>query len=251
MNIDSLREAGLTDGEIKVYLALLKLGNATVGPIVEESGVARSIMHRILDRLINKGLVSYATKEKTKHYQASEPARLLDYVKERAEKLEANKKEIEAMLPQLSSLLQPTQGTEVRVYEGFNGLITVHEHSYNKLKKGEEYFYMGIAADTPSFHQAFWEKDHKRRIKAGIKCKLLFQPDYPEEQLEWRKKLWGCEVRMLSLQLKGPAWFLGYKDVIVIGMQTNTIAIEITNQAIAESFRSYFEEFWKQSKPLK
>ncbi|MBS3167698.1 hypothetical protein J4216_01085 [Candidatus Woesearchaeota archaeon] len=44
MDIMILREAGLTEGEIKVYLALLELGTSTSGPIVEKSGVARSII---------------------------------------------------------------------------------------------------------------------------------------------------------------------------------------------------------------
>lgn len=246
-----LREAGLTEGEIKVYLALLKLGSSTVGPIVEESGVARSIMHKILDRLIHKGLVSSITKEKTKHYQAAAPTRILDYVEDRQEKLAQNKREIELLLPQLQAMLQPDRATEVRVYEGFKGLITVHEHTYEQLKKGDSYFYMGIAADTPSYQQAYWQKDHKRRTKAGIRCQLLFQPEYPNEELAWRAKQWGCEIRKLVVPLKGPAWFMGYNDVTVIAMQANPIAIEIRSQAIAESFRSYFEEFWKQSKPFR
>ena len=60
-----IREAGLTEGESKVYLALLKLDSSTSGPIIEESGVANSIIYRILDSLSEKGLVSYIIKEKT------------------------------------------------------------------------------------------------------------------------------------------------------------------------------------------
>ena len=66
MDTTSLREAGLTDGEIKVYLALLELGAATTGPIIEKSGIARSIIYQILDKLMQKGLVSMVMKDKTK-----------------------------------------------------------------------------------------------------------------------------------------------------------------------------------------
>ena len=83
MDTTALRESGLTDGEIKVYTALLELGASTTGPIIEKSGVAKSIVYQLLDKLTAKGLVSYITKEKTKHYQAAEPNRILDYIEQR------------------------------------------------------------------------------------------------------------------------------------------------------------------------
>jgi len=54
MDISPLKEAGLTEGEIRVYLALLELGLSTSGPILEKSGITKSIIYRILDKLIKK-----------------------------------------------------------------------------------------------------------------------------------------------------------------------------------------------------
>jgi sugar-specific transcriptional regulator TrmB len=65
-----LTKLGLTEGEAKVYLALLKLGSSTVGPIVKKSKVAYSNIYEVLERLISKGLVSFIKKEKTKYFQA-------------------------------------------------------------------------------------------------------------------------------------------------------------------------------------
>ena len=56
----------------------------------------------------------------------------------------------------------------------------------------------------------------------------------------------------MPLPVKTPAWIMGYKDVTVIGLQSNDgMAIEIINQEIADSFKAYFEEFWKRSTPFK
>ena len=73
MDISALKEAGLTDGETRTYLALLEVGSSTIGPVLKKSGVNRSIIYRIIEKLIKKGLVSYITKEKTKYYQAAPP----------------------------------------------------------------------------------------------------------------------------------------------------------------------------------
>ena len=39
MDITILEDLGLTNAEIKIYLALLELGSTTAGPIIEKSGL--------------------------------------------------------------------------------------------------------------------------------------------------------------------------------------------------------------------
>ena len=58
-----LEELGLTKGEIKVYLTLLKLGETTTGKIVEEAGISSGKIYEILEKLIRKGLASFIIKE--------------------------------------------------------------------------------------------------------------------------------------------------------------------------------------------
>lgn len=251
MKIESgaLKEAGLTNGEIKVYLALLELGPSTTGPIIEKSSIAKSIVYQILDKLVKKGLVSYITKEHTKYYQATDPSRLVDYVEEREKILQDNKQKINDLLPTLILLQKSAKKNDVKIFEGFKGMTTVHECTYQKLTKGEEYFFLGIPPEQPKYFHAYWEKDHKRRIKSGIKCKLLFHPSTSKEILKNRNSYSGCDARYMSLSINTPAWFMGYKDVAVIGFASeNPITIEITNQEIADSFKAYFQEFWRKSK---
>ena len=80
MNKKLLEEIGLTNGEIKVYLALLKLAETTTGKIIEEAQISSGKIYEILDKLIKKGLVSYITKDKTKYFTTSSPNRILDYM---------------------------------------------------------------------------------------------------------------------------------------------------------------------------
>ena len=55
--IDVLESLGLSRYEAKVYLALLKLGEATAQEIAEEAGIPYSKIHSILNALANKGLI--------------------------------------------------------------------------------------------------------------------------------------------------------------------------------------------------
>ena len=248
-----LKELGLTDGEIKTYLALLQLGESSTGSISKESQVSRSKLYIILDKLEKKGLVSHIEKNGITYFQAAEPARIKDYLKIKEDNFVLLKKNVKDAILKLESIYKNVgQIHNVSVYQGLKGLITAHEHLYLKLKKGEEYYYFGIPSFQPESHHLYWQKDHKRRVKAGIKCKLLFNRDTPKEVLINRNSYSLCDARYMPPKIKTPSYFLVYKDTAIIAIpSTNPIAIEITNQEVADSFKAYFEEFWRLTKNKK
>ena len=49
----ALKRIGLTEGEIKIYLALLDLGQTATGKIIRHSGISGSKVYEVLDRLAN------------------------------------------------------------------------------------------------------------------------------------------------------------------------------------------------------
>lgn len=262
MDIKLIQEAGLTEGEAKVYLALLKLGTSTSGPIVEKSGVANSIIYRILNGLIEKGLVSYIIKEKTKYFTAATPSNILNYIEERKEKLDDSKKAIENQIPFLLSMVNNTNEMDVQIFEGFKGFITAWEICYIKLKnKNDEMHSWGVYPMQEERFHTYWERDHKRREKEGFKIKILFNQGTDEEILSNRNNFKGCDARYMPTNIKTPAWFVTYKDTTIIALQTRKfednnkiekpVAIVITSQEIADTFEAYFQDLWKRSKPLK
>jgi len=250
MDTKILEEIGLTPGEIKTYLALLKLGSSSTGPIAKESGVSRSKLYSILDKLEKKGLASHVEKNGVLYFQATEPSRVKDYIQEKEKELKRLEVDFNNFLPQLE-LLQQQAGKQqkVTVYQGFKGMRTAHEHLYLKLKKGEEYYYLGVPAYQPKEQLLYWLRDHLRRAEAGIKCKLLFNADTDPKILKARNDVKGCDARYMPTDIVTPANMLIYKDTTLILIQyPDTIGIEIINQKVADSFKSYFDEFWKRSK---
>jgi len=253
MDINILKKIGLTIGEIKTYLALLKLGSSSTGPISKEAQVSRSKLYTILDKLEKKGLVSHNEKNGVINFQAAEPSRIKDYIKEKEKEIDNLKKEFDNLLPRLE-IYQKDQSKvqKVKVYQGIKGLITAHEHTYLKLKKNEGYYYLGIPKDQPEIHHHYWQRDHVRRSREGIKCKLLFNKETSREILKNRNSYKGCDARYMPTDIKTPAFFLIYKDTIMIAVPSdNPIVIEIISQDIADSFKAYFQEFWKMSKKFK
>ena len=64
MKPDILRNIGLSEGEITIYSALLDLGKAPVNKIHEKVGIERRNIYDILNKLIERGLVSYINENK-------------------------------------------------------------------------------------------------------------------------------------------------------------------------------------------
>lgn len=247
------KKIGFTEGETRIYLALLKLGSITAGPITNESRISRSKVYEILERLMQKGLVSYIIKNKTKYFQAAEPSKLKEYLEKKEQEFKKQKEELDKIIPQLE--LQQRLGEKIKeaqIFKGFKGIITVHEHIFSKLKKGEDYFYLGIPSFKEAGSQLYWRRMHLKRIALGINCRLLYNQSTDKKILENRNEFKGSDARYMPIPIETPAWIMGYKDITVIGwFGEDEMAIEIINQKVADSFRQYFEAFWKLSKKFK
>src|SRR3989338_2284171 len=96
MNTSVLKKIGLTDTEIKTYVELLSLGATSAGKIVAQTGIHRKNLYDALNKLIEKGLVTYVIENKIRVFQAKEPDNLLRYLDEKRE-------ELEEILPELNA----------------------------------------------------------------------------------------------------------------------------------------------------
>jgi hypothetical protein len=93
---------------------------------------------------------------------------------------------------------------------------------------------------------------HNKRIEQGINCRLLFNQGTDPEHLKKRNMQKGCEARYMSIPIKTPSWIMVYKDTTAIGLPSDEeMAVEIINQKVADSFKEYFEAFWKLTKNIK
>lgn len=111
METEILEEIGLTKGEIKVYLALLELGESSAGPIKKKAKLQNSVVHLCLGNLIEKGLVSYVEKGKRRFYTATEPEKLLGFLDEKRRRLQE-------ALPELIRKQKEQAKYRVNIYEG-------------------------------------------------------------------------------------------------------------------------------------
>jgi HTH-type transcriptional regulator, sugar sensing transcriptional regulator len=252
--ISQLEAIGLTNGEARVYKALSEIGTSSVGPICDTSKVHRSIIYQILEKLLEKGIVSSISENNVKKYQAASPKVLLQFVEQEQEHLEDKKKSLVEIFPLITQLQASGKRASATLYSGFNGLLTATFNILDRLKEGEEYYMVNIPAVQPETHHTMWEKFQMIRDEKKIKGKQLYSPKVSDEILKMRTSHKGLDARRMPIDFQSPpTYYFVYKDVTVIALSQGTtpLAIEIISQEIADGFRAYCDWLWKQSKPFK
>ncbi len=253
MDIRPLEELGLTPGEIKVYTALVRIGETTSGPLVDESEVSVSKVYQILDRLAKKGLASHIVKRKTKYFRAADPDRLLDYLKEKEESLKQQEKSLKELIPQLAGIKGAAITAETaQVYDGLKGIQTARERTLKIMKKGDEMWIIGIARSPYEGSMTpYFKHYHKRRYEKGIKCRYLYNEYAKEPMGETSASYPLSEVRYMKGGLITHAWMEIYADTVTIGINKGkSFSVVIQNQEVADSFKIYARLLWSMEKKV-
>ena len=251
MELEPLRKLGLTDGEIKVYLALIRLGETTSGPVVDESGISVSKVYAILERLAKKGLVSHIVKQKTKHFKAADPQRLLVYLQEKEADLKQQEDTLKNMIVSLKAEHQTAITTETaQIYEGLKGIQTARERTLQIMKKGDEIWIMGVAKSPYEGMMTPYFRDyHRRRYEKGIFCRYLYNAYAKDPYGKASASYPLSKVRYMPKGLITHAWLEIYADTVTIGINKGrSFSVVIQNQEVANSFKTYAKLLWGMGK---
>ncbi len=229
-----LERAGLAKGEIEVYLTLLKIGSSLVSKIAQETGLHRTNIYDTLEKLREKGLVSYVIKENRKYYSASNPEKLLDYIRER-------EKEIEMILPELQNYMAlPRSESVVEIYKGKEGLKSVLK---DILKEKKDYVVFEEEGYIQKVLPYFYLQFNKQMNKSKIRVKVL------TKEVKNIAKRSLMQIKYLPKFPSFPSATAIYGDKVAIFVWDEPYhAILIKSKQVADSYRSFFEVLWKQSK---
>jgi HTH-type transcriptional regulator, sugar sensing transcriptional regulator len=246
MDTQLLEDIGFTKGEIKVYLALLKLGETTTGDIIDKSGLSGGKIYVILDKLIKKGLVSYIIKNKTKYFSAANPNKILNFVNEKEMLLEKKKKEIAKQLPSLLPIGKSIKKYDSQLYLGYEGIKTVVFSALNKLSSKDEILIMGINLSRNDKYNVMWKHWHNERIKKGVSCKMLFSTK-DSEFYNVFSKMKKTEVKVLEGITPASVGIVG-DQILLTTYGEEPSSLLIKHPEIVLSFNTFFNTLWKIAK---
>ncbi|MEK6908760.1 MAG: helix-turn-helix domain-containing protein [Nanoarchaeota archaeon] len=209
MIAEMLNKIGLSEGEIRVYSALLDNGSSPVNIIHEKTGIERRNIYDILNKLIEKGLVSYVYENKRRLFQISSPDKIISYMEEKKDNLEKTTQEIKKNIPLLMDkfkLKRPSIGAEI--FRGYEGVKAILEDmlNYNKI------YWIGSGRYIPKKFPNFFENWNKRRIQKKVMLSNLLRYELKGET----KQMSLEEMRFLPKEFSAnPIVICIYGDKVV------------------------------------
>lgn len=245
-----LLKLGFSEKEVKVYLAILELGSATVIEIGKNASVNRGTTYDILESLIQKGLVSYFTKGKKRYFSAEDPTRIIHLLESKEENLQKEekviadqKKELENALPELMSIYSKSEEKpRVRFYEGKNGIFQIYQELINQ----KEVLYYGSVEYTFNIFPDFNEKITKKQIANGVKIRDIVYRSKKSLQLKKLYQFPNQQLRFLprGMELKTNNIIFGNK-VAMISYRKNLHAVVIESEEITKTQKEFFNVLWQ------
>jgi len=252
MEEEVLRRIGLTKGEAKVYLALLKLGQSSVGPIIKSSGISSSKVYDILDRLAKKGLLTYVEFENKKKFKITSPKKIFDMLEDRKSGIEKQEAEFSKILPNLLKMEeQRKKPYEAHIYEGYNGIKTYFTDLLAEMKRGGERLVFGARTGYPvsAPAQRFFQSYHKKWVAAGLKTRIIFNSDLcGSSSTRFFEKMKLTEVRYLPQQTLSSVGIQKESIDILIWTKETALLFVIRSREVVDSFRGYFEVLWRTAR---
>ncbi len=248
MNLENLKELGLSDGQCSVYSAVLMLGTSTINKIQEKTGIERRNIYDILNKLIEKGLISYMTEKGKRTYQCTHPNRILEEIENKRKSLN----ELEQQMPELKRLFS-TSKPDIRadVYRGTDAMKAL----LDEIIESKESFWMG-GNSFENYHAVpqnlitYWDHWMKRRVeKKHLMHDLVSYGTHlhglePTKHAKQKEQLYKFCTLPKRMYVPMVIVIFGNKVAqIVWGQQSFAFVLE--SEKIEKSFMKYFNHFWK------
>ncbi len=235
----TLEKIGLVPNEIKVYLTLNTNGSLKAGKIAKLAKMDRSSAYNAIQMLLEKGLLSYVLVGKVKWFRATTPRRLVEYLKEQEE-------DLNAILPELE---EKHRNTNRKRFEGnvrlFKGLKGVRSVFLDMIRTGKDNYVFGSEGQFSERMPDFAHRFDLLKKEKGIKTHLIIRKG--RNEIFTSSKF--SDHRYLPNLAESPAVTNIYGDKIAIVIWSEEPeAILIENAAAAKAYKSYFDVMWDKTK---
>ena len=162
-NLDStLASLGFSQKEIKIYLALLELGTASYTDLAKKTGIKRTSLYAMVDKLIERGVVH--PEVDTKKLTPLAPDRLFAT-------LQSKVLQFHKLIPALADLGKDKGAlSKVKFYSGVDGIKEAYLEEENAKTAKADRFVL-VVSDTKTWN-GFWnehDKDFSHTYLTGLK----------------------------------------------------------------------------------
>ncbi len=242
MYSDILEQIGLSPNEAKIYETLIHIGQASTSQISVKAQVHRRNVYDAMERLLNKGLVFRIIGRGENMYEAVNPDKLMEIIKEKEIMLNQ-------VLPTFRKIYYATPPQDAAfIYHGLEGY---KNYLRDLTRICEDTYFTGAKGNWITSKMTMsLEDDFKKALKKNKKkVKILFDPRVRgkkniEETAPGEYKFLpkGYETTGI-LDIVGDHIFMfNSREVGNFGKEGKIFVI--VNKELANTYRTWFEMMW-------
>lgn len=236
----------ITEGEKKVYKALIKLKETTTGPLYKEAQVSQSKVYEILDRLKKKGLASNIDKNGTSYWYPANPHLYLEKVSKDLDIMKKKKEILEQEMPNLFINVTQTQEDKIEVFQEYNGFKNLMWDAMESFSKDDDLLIFGTPNPVPDQYKRLLLQWDKERTRRGFSEKVIYSENMKEFGTIFHKEK-GSEIRFTKIKMPATISICPDRVIIMNWKIENPKFIVMYGESIVENFRAFFESFWEMS----
>lgn len=136
MDKSKLKALGLSDQEIKIYIALLEGGPLSASQLSKNTNTYRPYVYDTLENLIGKELVTHTIKESKKEFKCAPPSALNKLLKKEKDQLKQKQDIVDLLMPKLEKIYsKPFSEFIEERFEGENVINDFNNKILNLKKK--------------------------------------------------------------------------------------------------------------------
>ncbi|OHA88080.1 MAG: hypothetical protein A2653_02675 [Candidatus Zambryskibacteria bacterium RIFCSPHIGHO2_01_FULL_43_25] len=244
-----LKEFGLLESEINLYLISIKLGPATIASIAKNLGIPRPNVYKAILGLEKHGLAKFSEKKRyARTFVVEPPTVVLELLrKKRGIMDDLDRMLVGAMPNLLANYHQGETPTKIKVLQGKEQYVNAFFSILDE--EGEETQFFGSAKDFVKFIS--WDEEYRwmaKRESRGIFVKSLLLPSEEAEFLHKTDIEHLREIRILQGMSPFVTAFQLYANKSLIWQPAAPIAVLIEDEYIVTMLRSIFEKLWEAAK---
>ncbi len=241
MNLQSLlKDLGLFDSDIRIYLYLLEQGISTPPQIARGTKIARTNTYVILKRLTEKGLIEEQKRGKRKAYIATDPLAL-------EQSFERKRDAIHQMLPDLRALYSAEKNKpKIQYYEGWEQVRQIYDLTY----QAEKVFAFGSTEKLFLHDKKFYESHAKRVKERGIIYNDILTHESGDKSGQIIKDILKgfYDFKVLPKQYNDLSTDILIWDdhIAFIDLNNPVFGTVITNPSLAKTLYMMFDALWNK-----
>ena len=245
--IEKLKSVGLTQNEARAYLFLLEYQEAKGGLISSKLKIPTSHIYHILEKLLDKGIVSFKIVNNTKIFRPVDPQRLFTLFREKEKQLEREKEELKGFIKNLKKIeVKKHRQNDFKYFEGIAGVKSMFTEFIESWEPNSEIYVSSAPIAYERWNAFLLETFHPPRVRKSIHLKLIV-PSKLRERGEERQKVKYTEVRYSEKELASEFGVAGdYTYFLSYGERPYALLIKDRN--FAGTQKQIFETMWRSIK---